>query len=206
MAAQRIVGSVFPLLRSVLVGSALLAAVVATALLSAGEARAELLNTEVRCTVFDPDYFCDPLEKNLFDLFFSVNEFDGNDLLFRISAEPTALVLSFDDFVSGNELDGASFSLDNIQNSDNLPIEIVGVEFSGEFNSLPIRDPEVVNFMAGGTQFSRINWVDLQGADPVGSNAVATINLAFVPEPSTVLLLGAGLVGLAVQGRKRRSA
>jgi PEP-CTERM motif len=43
---------------------------------------------------------------------------------------------------------------------------------------------------------------NLLGADPVSLVAVGTLTLEFVPEPGTLLLLGAGVVALASRGRR----
>jgi hypothetical protein len=73
------------------------------------------------------------------------------------------------------------------------------VTFLGDFTSEPSTRPFVTT--VGGVQ--TIQWTLLTGADP-GTGAIARINLNFVPEPGTGLLVGLGLAGLGVVGSSRR--
>jgi hypothetical protein len=78
----------------------------------------------------------------------------AGDELFTITADPTAIILTFDEGVTENELAVTGFFLSDVKNTDNLPIEIVDVQYFGDFSSLPVTDPTVSN-CSGRDQFER---------------------------------------------------
>ncbi len=201
MAPHRIAESVFN--RSHWLGPALLAAVVATALLSAGEARAVLVDGTVSCEALGMERACLPTEKDLFDDFpapYTVSDTGlGGDAMFAITATETTIRLIFTEFVTANTLTTTGFKLSGLQSIPALVPGELDVTFLGDFASEPSTRPFVTN--EGGIQ--AIQWTLLTGADP-GTGAIARINLSFVPEPGTALLVGLGLVGLGVVGRSRR--
>jgi hypothetical protein len=97
------------------------------------------------------------------------------------------------------DMDAVGFRLSNLQSNPDLVLgEITDVDFINFFSE-PTTRPFVTN--VGGIQI--IQWTLLAGMDPqLGS--IARINLTFVPEPGTALLMGLGLAGLGVFGRSRR--
>jgi hypothetical protein len=180
----------------------LLAAVVTTALLSVGEARAGLMDGLVTCEALGIERACLPTEKALFDDFpapYTVSDTGlGGDAMFAITATDTTIRLTFTEFVTGNTLNTTGFKLSDLQSIPALVPGELDVTFLGDFTSEPNTRPFVTN--EGGIQ--AIQWTQLTGADP-GTGAIARINLSFVPEPCSILLLGLGLAGLSVVGRRR---
>ena len=119
------------------------------ALLRAGTAKAELLNTSADCFVFDQvNFLCAHANGDLLDRVFTVSELGGvADPLYGITADPTSIMLTFVGGVTGNDLEGTSgFELDKIQNTDGLPIEIVDVDYRGDFSSVALSEPTVENY------------------------------------------------------------
>jgi hypothetical protein len=183
----------------------LLAAVVSIAVLSPGQAHALLIDGPVSCEALGVDRACLPTSKDLFDDFpvpYTVSDTGiGGDAMFAITATATTIRLVFTEFVSANTLNATGFQLSGLQSIPALVPGVLDVTFLGDFTSEPSTRPFVTT--VGGIQ--TIQWTLLTGADP-GTGAIARINLNFVPEPSTALLLGLGLVGIAAGGRSRREA
>jgi hypothetical protein len=175
----------------------LLAAVMSTALMSAGQARAVLENGPATCAGLGEGFCLPGATQEILNQVFIVS--DRSDPLFNITADETTIILEFPDPVTGMDMDAVGFRLSNLQSNPDLVLgEITDVDFINFFSE-PTTRPFVTN--VGGIQI--IQWTLLAGMDPqLGS--IARINLTFVPEPGTALLMGLGLAGLGVFGRSRR--
>ena len=69
---------------------------------------------------------------------------------------------------------------------------------------MPVSLPFITD-LGGDPLVKRLEWTELAGADP-NLGAAIKINLTFVPEPGTALLMGLGLAGLGLVGRSQRRA
>jgi len=114
-----------------------------------------------------------------------------------ITVNEDAVFLEFTEFATGNALDGTGFNLGPLLSDPELVPGDLTVAFLGDFSSFPLTAPFISE------DGSEIQWTTLVGMDP-RAGAVARIGLQFVPEPGTALLMGLGLAGLGVAGRKQR--
>ena len=184
---------------------ALLAALAARAVLSAGEARAVLLPLPASCNAIGGN-ICIPENVPNFILDnFVVADVEGiMEPLFAIDADETSITLIMEESVTAAKLIATGFRLTfGTDPAIITPIEMGDLEFSAGWNTLPDSLPVVTNIPD--SALATLEWTNLAGGDPVG-NASVTINLAYVPEPSTAVLFGLGLTGLGLVGRRRRES
>ncbi len=182
----------------------LLAVILGAILLSGGAAHALLDEMDnVFCTnAGSGGAACDPGNSNG-DLDFGNSLFDydsGSDTWFDVTFTDSTVKLTFTAQASGNfgSADVNVLLLDGIEPEDSLEIVIDSVTLTGFTN-----DPSEMPTAGPGFGGQEIRW-DLVGTDPT-AGAMATINLSFVPEPGTGLLLASGLLGLAAHRRARAS-
>ena len=105
-------------------------------------------------------------------------------------------------FGAGDTVDGSlSFGLEaflvekDVTNPDYTPGTIGYAGFTYDAGSGPIYGWLQIEFLASATDFRVLQWA----YDDTG----APINVGAIPEPSTVLLMGLGLAGLAASVRRR---
>lgn len=149
------------------------------------------------------------INSNLDDVLFSLNEGESNNFYF-------ATIGTTESWINDDDLNpGVVTAYVDFDNPDLIQsIGGTSVGFSGIFHfiqgwNLTWNDPVVVDFGNGG-QFS-IELADVgydswfwQGPDGSADvYATVTLNTAPVPEPSTILLIGTGLLGIIGFGRKR---
>ena len=87
-----------------------------------------------------------------------------------------------DDFII-NALDEAVFTFKRMKNND-----------------LPATLEDMVVTYGGGLSAGDQIWITILGKN---LNSLGTAHATIVPEPSTVAMIGLGILGLAVAGRKR---